>query len=196
MHYGEGNDEAAYQTWLFGYGNRGLSNTTVLKRIWVYLQPGKAHKYRRGIYNLICFASRNRRTQSELIRRLCRRADLDFWPIQISRSGCVYRRASYDLEAVRAHLEGVPTAARYGYFHMVLDHKLVRCNKEEIKYLHDPVRSEYQGASNKGRRADIAAWMNCCTGAISNARRLGSITGCWKTGSPAASTSSVISMKT
>jgi len=144
MHYGEGNDEAAYQTWLFGYGNRGLSNTTVLKRIWVYLQPGKAHKYRRGIYNLICFASRNRRTQSELIRRLCRRADLDFWPIQISRSGCVYRRASYDLEAVRAHLEGVPTAARYGYFHMVLDHKLVRCNKEEIKYLHDPVRSEYQ----------------------------------------------------
>jgi len=144
MYHGDGNDEAGYKTWLWGYGNRGLSNTTVLKRVWVYLQPGKAHKYSRGYYNLICFASRNRMTQSELIRRLCRRADLDFWPSQVSRSGCVYRRASHDVEAVRARLEGVPKAGRYGYFHRVLDHKLVRCNKEEVKYLHDPVRSEFQ----------------------------------------------------
>jgi len=127
-----GSMENRYRAWLKGFDARGLDFCVILKRIWEIACKSGDEISEEDYFHLICFVTRVRQTQDNLVRRICWERNMEYWDTNLSRANCVYQRAKKQSPAIAVRLEPLDPQQKCGYLYRVAEHMLLLCNKREI----------------------------------------------------------------
>lgn len=128
-------DQERYQTWLEQNNGRELDFSILLDRIWELLRSdATGREAEEGLWCLICFIQKVRRSQNNLIRDLCQQRRQDFWETLTERTAGLYARLKPQLNILNARVS-LGSDAFYRYFYRVLEYNLILCNNEVIDNL-------------------------------------------------------------
>ncbi|MCB5265284.1 MAG: hypothetical protein LHW41_03440 [Candidatus Cloacimonetes bacterium] len=124
--------ESQYRNWLACFGEEGLDFDVILKRIWSFMSPEGRAMNAEDLNYLVCYVSRVRKAQGDLIRRVCEERNQDYWKSLNSRASCLFQRIHIHAEKIAAQLRAQVQEQWNRYFYRVLEYNLLRCNKEEL----------------------------------------------------------------